>query len=185
MGLDVTAYSEATLLPEHEFRPDECFEAGHVRAFAYAQFHQSMRGLEWDKSLSDYQGNADVFIGGREYLCGGKSEWLSIGYGGHRVFRKRLASDLLGVTAEAIWTDPDKFRWLPFFELIEFADNEGTIGPEAASDLAIDFRDFADRADAEWSKPDSTGWAERLHSLYIQWRQLFDLAAGGGLVNFH
>lgn len=46
MGLDVTAYESAVLLPEHERDGDACYDAGHVRAFCYAEHRQSFRQTE-------------------------------------------------------------------------------------------------------------------------------------------
>ena len=69
-------------------------------------------------------------------------------------------------------TEPDK----PFYELIWFADNEGTIGPEAAADLLADFLAHADAY---------TPAMEYFRENYRDWTRAFELAADGGLVDFH
>jgi hypothetical protein len=74
--------------------------------------------------------------------------------------------------------DPDK----PFYELIWFADNEGTIGPEAAADLLVDFREHAEAyADANRDVAKSQFFREK----YAEWTRACELAANGGLIVFH
>jgi hypothetical protein len=70
----------------------------------------------------------------------------------------------------------------PFWELIQFADNEGYIGPTVAAKLATDFANWADRA-KEFAKDPEVG--EWWLVSYNKWRQAFELAADGGVVDFH
>jgi hypothetical protein len=67
----------------------------------------------------------------------------------------------------------------PFYELIWFADNEGSIGPDAAADLLADFREHAATYDPGTEYPDY------MREKYTDWTRAFELAAGGGLVRFH
>lgn len=68
----------------------------------------------------------------------------------------------------------------PFYELINFSDCEGVIGPVVAKKLAQDFADFADRAMAY--QPDIRGdWYAR----YLEWQTAFLMAADNGFVDFH
>jgi hypothetical protein len=66
----------------------------------------------------------------------------------------------------------------PFFELIYFADNEGCIGPEAAKDLLEDFR-------LHFERYMSGAHADYFTAKYQDWTRAFELAADGGLVDFH
>lgn len=66
----------------------------------------------------------------------------------------------------------------PFWELINFSDCEGAIGPETSAKLAKDFADFRERLSREAV---SFGFTEG----YDNFEQAFRLAADGGAVCFH
>lgn len=162
MGLDIVAHSKiepVTDLPEDE---DDRYEAGFIRAYVLTGFDQSLRGLEdgqWYRSTGDTL-----------HFCAGS-------YSGYNHFREALSRAVYDVDPATVWANPDAYRDRPFFELINFADNEGTIGPEAAADLAADFDEWADtvheRLDDDYYR-----------AKYDEWRAAFHLAAGSGLVNF-
>lgn len=176
MGLDCTAYSKAVVT---EHRVDEwCDVDGHEQAFAYKGFEASFRGLA-DAELT-FSGE---FIGGRCYdirqatrfaFCAGS-------YGGYNAFRTRLAKVFLEVDPREVWNRPGKYAELPFFELINFADNEGCIGPEAALDL---YGDFVAHRDA-WR----AACADDTYSIdldrYENWLKACELAADSGFIDFH
>lgn len=65
----------------------------------------------------------------------------------------------------------------PFSELINFADNEGILGPEVSKKLLADFIAFEDQARAS-EDPDFV-------ESYLEWKHAFELAADGGMVDFH
>jgi hypothetical protein len=83
----------------------------------------------------------------------------------------------LGVEPNVVWANPDLFMDKPFYEIINFADNEGTIGPEAARDLAEDFRNFHAQAR---EIPDSY-----FIELYETWMTACADAADCGMIEFH
>lgn len=65
----------------------------------------------------------------------------------------------------------------PFWELINFSDCEGTIGPKTSAKLAMDFANFQEMANAhedEWFR-----------DLYAEWRTAFETASNNGAVSFH
>lgn len=165
VGLDITAYEHAEIAPEHEWA-DSCYDdPRHVRAFVYKGFERSLRGLVADRCY--------VVNGfGMDFRAGS--------YSGYNRWREQLCRAALGVSPEDIWHDIGSFQDKPFFELIHFADNEGTIGPEAAADLAEDFRSMASRVRPLLEGPDGYGAAK-----YDDWQAAFELAAKGGLVDFH
>lgn len=181
MGLSITAYSKAKLLPKH-LRIDRCYDE-HVIAFAYSCFPRSYRGLA-DADVVDGES-----IGDRCYdVSDSEKHWFSAGsYTGYNVFRDVLSTAFHGVEAGAIFKDPERYVDAPFFELINFADNEGTIGPDAAADLLKDFDDGRSRwadylveryADKPW---DSKYYLEK----YEDWAHACRLAADRGLIDFH
>jgi hypothetical protein len=101
-------------------------------------------------------------------------------YGGYNRWRSQLAQ-LAGLSQDdAAWNTPG-----PFSELVYFADNEGTIGPEACTKLAADFRAWRDRACAfagEFPEVHERMW---FVSRYDDWMQAFELARDGGAVKLH
>lgn len=162
MGLSAYAYRLATLTDEHE-RNDACYENDHVLAFILGdEFRRSLRGL-----------NA-----GRCYKVSDRAITVSNSYSGHGRFREVLARVFYDKAPRDIWNDPDAYVDQPFFELLQFADNEGTIGPLAAADLA---RDFAEGRE-QWNA--ALEVSEWVRSTYDEWAEAFEAAANGGLVTF-
>jgi hypothetical protein len=165
MGLDITAYGHADITPEHEVT-DACWDAPrHVRAFVYKGFERSLRGLVADRCYT---------------VSGFSIDFRAGSYGGYNQWRQELCRAALGVSPETVWSDVGSFQDAPFFELIHFADNEGTIGPEAAADLAEDFRSMAVKVRPLLEGPDGYSAAK-----YDDWTAAFELAAKDGLVVFH
>jgi hypothetical protein len=64
----------------------------------------------------------------------------------------------------------------PFWELINFSDCEGTIGPKVAAKLLRDFIEYQSVIDVQ-AEP----WFQ---SLYFEWRRAFEMAADHGAVVF-
>lgn len=160
MGLDAAAFKVATLTEPHD--REECWESDHVFAFIIDDsFHRSARGLVLDRCY-DVQGRATT---------------VSNSYGGHGRFREELSRIFLDVAPRTVWRSPDEYAERPFFELIHFADNEGTIGTEAAADLARDFVEGRKK----WEAAVTDTW--NLH-IYNEWTAAFEAASHGGLVRF-
>ena len=111
----------------------------------------------------------------------GRSDGLSFragSYSGYNWWRDQLAQMAYRKPAERVWAENTDG---PFFELINFADNEGTIGPIACARLAEHFEAGRDTVRARlYDKVD--GWDQQK---YDEWARAFDLAANTGLVRFH
>lgn len=159
MGLDIMVYTHVRALPPADVTSED---EGQILAFVLPGFEQSLRGLEPDR----------WYVG----------EWIddfALPYTAYGAWRRALCVAALGVPAEDVWNDPDRFREQPFFEIIHFADNEGTIGPDACADLAADFQAHRDRllpvliAEREW-----------FGQFYDRCHFAFSMAGGGGLVAF-
>ena len=161
MGLDALAYKAATLLDPHE-QTEDCWENHVLALIVDPSFHRSLRGLVADRCYE---------VEGVEAAHVGNS------YSGHSRFRDELSRVFLGVESRTVWGSPDRYADRPFFELIHFADNEGTIGPDAAADLAADFAEGR----TLWQSRVSDEWL--LHK-YDEWAEVFATAADGGLVRF-
>jgi hypothetical protein len=163
MGLDITAHKRAELTPPHP-HSDECYELGHEQAYVSdPRFRQSLRGLEE----------------GRCYLVAGERINFRAGsYSGYNRAREAISRLALDVEPKTVWDNPDAYSEGPFFELVNFSDGEGTIGPEACADLAADFEQHRDRIAPLLDEDFGAGY-------YALWEQAFRLAAGSGLVDFH
>lgn len=187
MGLDITAYSHLERVGKHLKDPelnegepggidDWCYYEGHVSAYAYSDFPQSFRGVP-------ILGESRGFIEGGCYVTTDKTEdhdFRAGSYTGYNQWRADLQE----------WFNPRRLTDGPFYELIWFADNEGTIGPEAAADLLADFQEHADAytaahiedpATGRYSVPDGDWFIAK----YKHWTRAFELAAADGLVKFH
>lgn len=176
MGLDITVHPIARRLDEHTCaeRNDGCYDAGHVKTYAYVGFEQSMRGLE---PLTPDSEHANVVCGGWYDVSAADSWGFRAGsYSSYGNFRRALARAAWGFEPDYEKSHPDQLRDLPFFELIYFADNEGTIGPASAADLAADFVEHGERVAPQLDEWDA--------SSYLEWTRAFQAAAGHGLVVF-
>ncbi len=193
MGLDITAYSRLKHVGNHEKdaalnegepgggADDWCYYDGHVQAVAYDCFPQSFRGIP---VVGEKTGRDCRFLVGGCYEITDETETIAFragSYGGYSAWRKDLASQFNPVeygieSGRPTMSEPDPDK--PFYELIWFADNEGSIGPEAAADLLADFREHADRyvkPEGEWTTP----------TRYENWTRACELAADSGLIRFH
>lgn len=169
MGLDIVAYSHLVSVGKHT---DEwCEDEDHIQAYAYVDFPESFRGLP---VLAERQAvhTADTFIDGGCYERTAETKAHSFragSYSGYGMWRDDLRRQFNPTTA------PDQ----PFYELIWFADNEGTIGPDAARDLLAHFRQHT----KQYQPP--ADWLTFYRERYQHWTCACELAAQSGLIDFH
>lgn len=174
MGLDITAYSRLEYVGAHEINPENnegetgpwCYNDDHIQAVAYDAFPQSFRGIP---ELSKLTVGTDAFLFGGCFKLTEQTQihgFRAGSYMGYGMWRDDLRRQFNPNT------EPDN----PFYELIWFADNEGCIGALAAAELLADFRANKDAyvPIADWAR-----------EKYEDWTRAFELAADGGLVNFH
>jgi hypothetical protein len=175
MGLDITVYTkvvpfdESKILRTHsgEVDYDWTYDNEVHKVFCYDGFEQSLRPLvldTWVQSVGDSWG----------FRAGS--------YSGYSHFRDHLAAVALGVQSHEVWSDPDLYRDKPFFELLNFADNEGTIGGEACKDLLADFEAFEVSAFASFALLPDSDW---LLEKYDTWTKAVRDAAPHGMIDFH
>jgi hypothetical protein len=169
MGLDITAYSQLKPLRDY----DKSGEYDYPREVPI-----------WVNT--DFPGRCDEFPDEPRKLYGfaERLDFRAGSYGGYNAWRDKLAK-LAGAKpikdakeehpyAHAVFADPDPK--LPFVELINFADNEGTIGTAVSRKLAADFAMNRDKAEAigDWF------WDR-----YQDWQKAFEIASDDGAVTFH
>lgn len=104
-------------------------------------------------------------------------------YGGYNAWRDDLARYAGYGSAGAVWNgDVDATA---FLELINFTDCDGIIGPVVAAKLAVDFTENEEviraKVTAERDDHDAAYWMQR----YDNWKIAFEMAAQGGMVEFH
>lgn len=177
MGLDITAYSNLRVVTaeEHDAKDEDwCEEDDHIGAYAYDSFPRSFRGLDgWGEAFGS------SLRGGLCYALTEQTEthgFRAGSYSGYNQWRADLA-EFVGKEIGDYWGTQDDLDDLPFYELINFADNEGCIGPEAARDLLADFQEHEVRYRATHDEYFSTK--------YDDWTKACALAAQSGLISFH
>lgn len=177
MGLDITAYSRVAI--ENDAEVDE---EGYP--------------VEWRKFRKvwvnpDFPGRADDIKHGAIYSFTDKFSFRAGGYGYYSQWREQLAKvagyplteyredySTRRMHAAACW----KGATGPFSELIMFADNQGVLGSSVCAKLAKDFAEH--EASARAFSADPEGDSDFIVS-YLEWKQAFELAADGGMVDFH
>ncbi len=160
MGLDITAFKGLEKLAA----PDQKFETD-----LYVN--------------PDFTGRADEIESGAHYGFEDSIEGWSGPYGAYNRWREKLAKlagypEFNGSHAASCWADtaPAPITEGPFYELIDFADNEGTLGAAVCAKLAKDFAEWDERAQAiggDW------------YEAYVEWRRCFEFASDRGAVKFH
>lgn len=187
MGLDVTAYSHLKVAVQQCPRDsdddgDECYKLRHVRPFIF-----------YDDNGEKYNpfphANADLAEqcyspteGTEEY------EFRAGSYGGYGVFRSSLAQLFLGVETyqnRAAWDTIESHVGMPFYELVNFSDCEGAIGPAASAKLYLDFTAHRDRYRAEAGHFAAEAWLDPNLERYDNWLHAFDLSRNDGMVVFY
>lgn len=172
MGLGVIAY-------EHIIKADgnEAFdETGEVRD-GWFQIHVN----------NSFPGREDRLKHLHAYRSvGGVIRFRAGSYGAYNGWREQLAElagwprtthVLFGVDDHCYTAGAWSAAGGPFWELINFSDCEGVIGPATSAKLAKDFSDFQEKVDLH---PDE--WFKKKYS---EWRKSFELAANNGVVVFH
>ena len=124
MGLDIRGYSQALLIDEDDiieddgeaYRPDGSYwRPWPVKAWTNPHFPWSL-----GDSLTD----------GRWYDVGEPAATARFGYHGWALFRQDVSLHGIGATAETVWNHPQRYLVHNAYWLVNFADNEGVIGPE-------------------------------------------------------
>lgn len=173
MGLDITAYRQLQLAESPELDDDGYPTGDAVKLYVNSNFADRAEGIR-DKGVYEFADSMDFRAGS----YGGYSAWREElaklagypltdheAYGGH--IEKRHAAGAWAATEG------------PFWELINFSDCEGVIGPTVAAKLARDFAEWDDRAKARGAA------LPFFYEKYQEWHKAMEMAADGGAVDFH
>lgn len=165
MGLDITVYSFVRL------RPD-------LNQESYDWQDDSLRELYVNP---DFPAQADGLVSG-VYEAEKAFGFRAGSYGSYSAWREQLARLAQYAPVATDERLPHSYgAWNadhgPFWELINFSDCEGVIGPQTSAKLAADFSAWDQRAKEQMDS--------YVYDLYKSWRQAFETAAGNGAVAFH
>jgi hypothetical protein len=188
MGLDISAVSqlEPVDIPEGiELWSDEYYDWEATQPSSVWNLHSHSYFEEQFQGLEE---GPHIFLGPSHSHRAGS-------YSGYGQWRDWLAQAAYGKRIESVWDDIDAGGYGgPFAELINFADNEGTIGPVASKKLYRDFvmleDDIMDEVDSWYLKQHPTKRINKedfewFQSKYKDWKESFKIASDGGAVFFH
>jgi hypothetical protein len=186
MGLDIKAWSN---LKFSEYRDEENYDVIRIWKNYIFPDHCELEEGNWEETPET---RIHSFRAGS--------------YSGYGLFRNILAQCTLGVTADAVWEAEDIYMNRPFFNLLNFSDCEGVIGPTYSEALFEDFRDNRDRfirnlkQEIDFTKETENPLAmepefildlelsqdtiEYYIELYDNWMKAFELAKDDGIVEF-
>jgi hypothetical protein len=163
MGLDITAHKNL-------IAPQDCEEV-----------RDAAGDLKWDAGWHEvclnnsFPSRGDGLQDGQVYKSEDSFGFRAGSYGGYNSWRDQLAKLAGYSNAQQCWATPEKSG--PFYELINFSDCEGVIGPDTSKKLAEDFATFERMAglhEDEWFR-----------SKYQDWKKAFEFASENGCVDFH
>lgn len=159
MGLDITAYKNLKVVENPKFD-----EYGEIENWDT----EWMPGASMEWSEKHFPGRGEGVDHKKVYTWEDSFHFRAGGYSGYNWWRSNL----------------ERFKGNDAFqELINFADNEGVIGPIVSKKLTEDFTDHAEEA-KEYAKTlgaNGDYWIE----CYDNWKKAFELASVNGAVEFH
>lgn len=191
MGLDITFYESVERIGDHATSwleggvEKNCYDLDHQRAVIWPEGTFLCTQRDFDAEFC--------------YVGTGRTRSWHASYGGYSIFRAALLSlvrpELLRTENEPwdsgyyprLWQiqDDAEFRAIPFIELLDFADNEGTYGPEVAAKLLDDFKTWLPCA-MEFTFGDRwPAWQGHLPSMYEGYMAGLQLVGSDGLVDYH
>jgi len=171
MGLDITAYRNAR--PARPEIQSVINTAEEPREVAYNL------GVQIPWINDNFPGREEGITPGVAYETDKETICAGLSYGGYNAWREALAQ-MVGIANIREWfRNPDMS--VPFSELLNFADNEGVLGPVVCKRIAADFDVWSARA-AEYTP--RTLEAGYFRSHYSTWHAAFKHAACDGFVEY-
>lgn len=160
MGLDITAYKNLKVVENPELD-----EYGDIKNWRTEW--TPGESMKW--SEEHFPGRGEGVDPDKFYTWEKSFSFRAGSYSGYGWWRRKL-EEFKGDSA--------------FQELINFADNEGTIGPVVSKKLAEDFNEHAGAA-IEFALTSLGDAWEVWIELYDEWKTAFEMASENGAVNFH
>lgn len=163
MGLDISVYSKIQKITDLE-RVENGDWSANVR-----RTHP-----EFDRSLDIEEGYYEG-VGERHSFRAGS-------YSGYNFFRNSLAKGILGVSDKTVWENDEEYKGKPMYEIIDFSDCEGCIGPMVSKKL---HKDFVDNRVKYLNYISESGDPTFYEIIYDDFTKGFELASNEGIVIFH
>ncbi|UXU89090.1 hypothetical protein [Burkholderia sp. S-53] len=169
-GLDVTAYSGLVIVESPVMSSDGMPQGKDQVTLDPGNFPDRFRGLE----------------AGKVYQLTSSFDFRAGSYSGYNVWRNELAKlagyqRSMSARNKAVELRYDETVWKldhgPFWELINFSDAEGTIGPEVCRKVYRDFVQYRSQA-SQVSTP-------YFYESYVDWMKAFEMCANDGAIVFH
>jgi hypothetical protein len=156
MGLDISVYTNIRKATLDEIKEGEY---SFIAFVINDSWKNRIKNLEYDT----------------EYVGESQDAGISYGYGSHSRFRDKLTK----VTEMDLeWRNKTSDKPSPFYELINFADNEGCLDWECSQKLYNDFVQQKDKAFEMFSED------ENFIYNYEVWLKTFEIAKEKGVVVF-
>lgn len=176
MGLDISAYKLGEPIDPKSPDFDEN-DDGYVHVWQHPHFSDRLGGTK----EGYYKNLGERYVWGKPYSYYNRWRNLLAKMAGYpKTKYKQDGMTLEGYDAGA-W---DKESG-PFWELINFADNEGCFASAIAAKLAKDFEEFDAKAKVFGNNQPRGGAGADFYKDYQLIREAFDFAKDGGLVLFH
>lgn len=127
---------------------------------------------DWNHKIKNLQ-NRKSYTGDVAY------RGVSYAYSSHSRFRENL---IRLIDRPDLLDDEGKIHWsflpsdIPFYDLIDFADNEGCLDWEVSAKIYSDFEKYNDKAKSEMHEYD--------YNIYETWMETFNSAKENGVVVF-
>lgn len=183
MGLDITAYKNLQIVENptlDEYGDLENWETEWCPG----------ESMSW--SETHFKGRAEGVMADKVYTWEDRFDFRAGSYSSYNIWRRKLQEfanqDLFKITTDGMGNvgleciDTALIDSDSFYELIEFADNEGVIGSVVSKKLLSDFIKNKSKA-KEFSKTFEEG--NNWFYLYCDWLKAFEYASENGAIDFH
>lgn len=181
MGVSLYAYRKVTVLPGYVPVDDEDDETENVH-HTYVVAPEFKHGLEGLTEFPMQETEGGVLYGPWVRVEDRVMGSLSFSYGGYNQFREALSQTFLGVKPVEVWENPEDYADKPMFDLVQFADNEGVLGPVSCRRLADAFVAGGDDAALRFAKHYRTFLDEDAQHRYYGLYEAVVAAADSGAI---
>jgi hypothetical protein len=180
MGLDVTAYRRLERVADW---PEGVEDIDDVARYDFDQGTYIWNGRRvvevhpWGQG--DFPEHHNLTPG--LYAYADKTGWRAGSYSGYNDWRDWLSRAALGVSAETVWRDFDRWRDRGAAWLVNFSDCEGIIGAEVCARILADLRENESMIREQTFGPEAEWHLAKLDA----WLAGLEMAADGGMLDFH
>lgn len=167
MGLDITVYTKLKKITKKKRIEDGDWDV-HVTRSAHPEIERSL----------------DVEVGYYEYDEGSEYFGFRAGpYSGYNQFRELLCEAILDVKPKMVWERSENYVDKPFYEIINFSDCEGTMGPTVSKKLHNDFVTYREKFES-FIKNKFPFYDTHYMKVYDNFTTGFEMASKGGVLVF-